>query len=107
MKKILLSLLTILFALPICAEDGHALWLRNQPVNKAKVTTNLSTPTALLAKQELETYYRGEHIALKLDSSMPDDDGYRFDVWCIRSVAWRYEDGVASSLLAPSPKPLG
>ena len=79
MKKILLSLLTILFALPICAEDGHALWLRNQPVNKAKVTTNLSTPTALLAKQELETYYRGEHIALKLDSSMPDDDGYRFD----------------------------
>ena len=79
MKKILLSLLTVLFVLPMSAEDGHALWLRNQPVNKAKVTTNVSTPTALLAKQELETYYQGEHIALKLDSSMPDDDGYRFD----------------------------
>ena len=79
MKKILLSLLTVLFVLPMSAEDGHALWLRNQPVNKAKVTTNVSTPTALLAKQELETYYQGEHIVLKLDSSMPDDDGYRFD----------------------------
>ena len=61
------------------AEDGHALWLRYQPLNKAKVTTNVSTPTAQLAKQELETYYQGEHIALKIDSSMPDDDGYRFD----------------------------
>ena len=79
MKKILLSLLTVLFVLPMSAEDGHALWLRYQPVNKAKVTTNVSTPTAQLAKQELETYYQGEHIALKLDSSMPDDDGYRFD----------------------------
>ena len=79
MKKILLSLLTVLFVLPMSAEDGHALWLRYQPLNKAKVTTNVSTPTAQLAKQELETYYPGEHIALKLDSSMPDDDGYRFD----------------------------
>ena len=79
MKKILLSLLTVLFVLPMSAEDGHALWLRYQPLNKAKVTTNVSTPTAQLAKQELETYYQGEHIALKLDSSMPDDDGYRFD----------------------------
>ena len=79
MKKILLSLLTVLFVLPMSAEDGHALWLRYQPFNKAKVTTNVSTPTAQLAKQELETYYQGEHIALKIDSSMPDDDGYRFD----------------------------
>lgn len=79
MKKILLSLLTVLFVLPMSAEDGHALWLRYQPLNKAKVTTNVSTPTAQLAKQELETYYQGEHIALKIDSSMPDDDGYRFD----------------------------
>ena len=37
MKKILLSLLITAFALTVSAEDGHQLWLRYQPVNKAKV----------------------------------------------------------------------
>ena len=35
--------------------------------------------TIQIAKQELETYYNGAQIALKLDATMPDDDGYRFD----------------------------
>ena len=79
MKKLLSLLIVAACALATSAEDGHALWLRYQPVNKAKVVMNLSTPTALLAKQELENYYQGEYIALKLDNSLPDDDGYRFD----------------------------
>ena len=79
MKKLLSLLIVAAFTLAASAEDGHSLWLRYQPVNKAKVETSLKTPTALLAQQELESYYPGEYIALKLDSSLPDDDGYRFD----------------------------
>ena len=61
------------------AEDGHLLWLRYQSVNKAKVVCDLTSPTIDIIKQELEIYYQGAHIALKLDATMPDDDGYRFD----------------------------
>ena len=50
------------------AEDGHQLWLRYQPVNKAKVHCNNQSPTVQIAKQELETYYTGAEIALKLDA---------------------------------------
>ena len=57
------------------AEDGHQLWLRYQPVNKAKVTTPQQTPVINIARQELETYYQGESVTLKLDASLPDDDG--------------------------------
>ena len=75
MKKILLSLF-ILFGLHAAAEDGHQLWLRYQPVNQAKVSCDLQSPTIDIARQELETYW-GHDITLSLDASMPDDDGYR------------------------------
>ena len=78
----LISLFSFLIcmALPGHAEDGHQLWLRYQPVNKAKVTTTEKlSPTIQIAKQELETYYNGESVTLKLDAKMPDDDGYRID----------------------------
>ena len=39
----------------VSAEDGHQLWLRYQPVNKAKVTG-----PECMAAQELKTYYQGE-----------------------------------------------
>ena len=68
------------FVLEICAEDGHQLWLRYQPLNKAKVvTTGKMSPTIEIAKQELETYYNGASVTLKLDAKMPNDDGYRID----------------------------
>ena len=68
------------FVLEICAEDGHELWLRYQPLNKAKVvTTGKMSPTIEIAKQELETYYNGASVTLKLDAKMPNDDGYRID----------------------------
>ena len=54
----------------VMAEDGHQLWLRYQPVNKAKV----SGPECL-AKEELQTYYQGERIELALDPEM-DPDAY-------------------------------
>ena len=75
--------ITILFLLfylsgfsPAKAEDGHQLWLRYQPVNKAKVVTTAKSPTIDIVRQELETYYNGECVTLQLDASMPDDDGF-------------------------------
>ena len=79
MKKLILSLFIAGLALAASAEDGHLLWLRSQPVNKAKVITKKSSPTIQIAKEELETYYNGERVTLKLDGKMPDDDGYRID----------------------------
>ncbi|MBO5592620.1 MAG: alpha-glucuronidase [Prevotella sp.] len=85
MKKLLLSLfslrecgvaITFVFALTVAAEDGHQLWLRYQPVNKAHVTANASSPTIDIARQELATYYQGDQAVLKLDATMPDNDGY-------------------------------
>ena len=79
MKKLILSLFIAGLALAASAEDGHLLWLRCQPVNKAKVIAKKSSPTIQIAKEELETYYIGESVTLKLDAKMPDDDGYRID----------------------------
>ncbi len=63
--------------LSAAADDGHQLWLRYQPVNQAKVISDVQSPTIAIARQELETYYTGADVTLKLDASMPDDDGYR------------------------------
>ena len=79
MKKLILSLFVACLALTASAEDGHLLWLRSQPVNKAKVIVKKTSPTIEKAKEELETYYNGESVTLKLDATMPDDDGYRID----------------------------
>ncbi len=59
------------------AEDGHQLWLRMAPVNKAKVTAEKTSATIDIARQELETYYTGSQVTLKLDATMAEDDGYR------------------------------
>ena len=50
MKEILLSLF-ILFSLHSVAEDGHQLWLRYKPVNKAKVTCDQQSPTIDIVRQ--------------------------------------------------------
>ncbi len=76
MKQLLLSLFIISISLTATAEDGHQLWLRYEPVNKAQVAVETSSPTILLAKQELETYYTGKDITLRLDAALPDDDGF-------------------------------
>ena len=80
MKKLILSLFVACLALTANAEDGHQLWLRFQPVNKAKVTTPKQTPVINTAQKELETYYQGESVTLKLDTSLPDGDGFSIEI---------------------------
>ena len=79
MKKLILSLFVACLALTVSAEDGHKLWLRFQPVNKAKVITPKQTPVINTAQKELETYYQGESVTLKLDASLPDGDGFSIE----------------------------
>ena len=80
MKKLILSLFVAGLTLTASAEDGHQLWLRFQPVNKAKVITSKQTPVINTARQELETYYQGESVTLKLDASLPDGDGFSIEI---------------------------
>ena len=53
--------------LALQAEDGHQLWLRYQPVNKAKITG-----PACIAVEELKAYST-QDVTLKLDASMEED----------------------------------
>ena len=71
MKKTVLLLMMMTFAWMAKAEDGHQLWLRYQPVNKAKVTG-----PECMAAQELKTYYQGESANLVIDPTM-EEDAYR------------------------------
>ena len=73
MKRITLFLLVLASVCMAKAEDGSQLWLRFQPVNKAKVTG-----PDCLAAEELRTYYQGETATLTLDPAMADD-AYRIN----------------------------
>ena len=68
MKRITLFLWVLVSVCMAKAEDGSQLWLRYQPVNKAKVTG-----PDCLAAEELRTYYQGETATLTLDPKMTDD----------------------------------
>ncbi len=68
MKRITLFLWVLASVCMAKAEDGSQLWLRYQPVNKAKVTG-----PDCLAAEELRTYYQGETATLTLDPKMADD----------------------------------
>ena len=67
MRKLTLLILTMVFVQIAKAEDGHQLWLRYQPVNKAKVTG-----PECLAADKLRTYFLGENATLVLDPSMKE-----------------------------------
>ena len=67
MKKLTLLLMALVFAGMAKAEDGHQLWLRQQPINKAKVTG-----PECIAAQELRAYSK-QDVTLKLDASMKQD----------------------------------
>ena len=71
MKKLALLLMAMVFAGMAKAEDGHQLWLRYQPINKAKVTG-----PECIAAQELRAYYQGDQATLIIDPSY-DEDAYR------------------------------
>ena len=72
MKKLALLLMAIVFAGMAKAEDGHQLWLRLKPVNKATVKG-----PECVAAQELRTYSNRD-VELKLDASM-EQDAYRIN----------------------------
>ncbi len=63
--------MALVFAGMAKAEDGHQLWLRYQPINKAKVTG-----PECIAAQELRAYYQGDQATLIIDPSY-DEDAYR------------------------------
>jgi len=72
MKKLTLLLMAMVFAGMAKAEDGHQLWLRYQPVNKAKVAG-----PECLAAEELRHYYAGDKATLVIDPTIANDEGYR------------------------------
>ena len=67
MKKLSLLILAMVIAGMAKAEDGHQLWLRQTPVNKAVVNG-----PECVAAQELRTYSKSD-VTLKLDASMEQD----------------------------------
>ena len=68
MKRLALFICALACFVLAKAEDGHQLWLRYQPVNKAQVTG-----PECLAAEELKTYYQGDKVQLTIDRSMPED----------------------------------
>ncbi len=78
-------MLALLFIFPatLRSEDGSQLWLRFskqvKPVGTIQVIKGKSTDVTLaLAKQELECYWKGGDVILKLDPSRKDlKDGYQ------------------------------
>jgi len=68
MKKTTILLMALAIVLMTKAENGHNLWLRNTPVNKAKVEG-----PACLAAEKLHTYYQGQQVSLALDPTMVED----------------------------------
>ena len=82
MKKRLIPLLLMAVAccLPLQAEDGHRLWLRYDRAGSASVEAPQKNPTISIASQELRDYYKGRHAILRIDQTMPDDDGYSIRV---------------------------
>ncbi|GJG32489.1 xylan alpha-1,2-glucuronidase [Xylanibacter ruminicola] len=67
------------------AEDGHQLWLRQQPINKAKVTG-----PECIAAQELRTYST-QNVTLKIDATMEQD------AYCIKVNS---EQGKVNSVIS-------
>ena len=76
MKKSIITILLVTFTHFVQAEDGHRLWLRQKPVHMAQVEAPAGSPTISIAKDELENYYQGSHVMLRIDPSLPDDEGF-------------------------------
>lgn len=68
--------MTVLSFLYVNAEDGHRLWLRFDISNTAQVEAPAGSPTISIAKGELQNYYQGDHVMLRIDPSLPDNDGF-------------------------------
>jgi alpha-glucuronidase len=76
MKRFLLTIITALSFMNMMAEDGHRLWLRYDVSGTAQVEAPAGSPTISIAKSELENYFMGEQAMLRIDPTLPDDDGF-------------------------------
>ena len=76
MKRLFLTVITTLSILCCSAEDGHRLWLRYNLSSTAQVEGPAGSPTISIAKGELQNYFMGERAMLRIDPSMPDNDGF-------------------------------
>lgn len=68
--------MALLYFMPLRAEDGSGLWLRWPHSGKAKVEMRGVKSGADVARKELSAGYRGKSATLRIDASMPDDDGF-------------------------------
>ena len=76
-KRTVVTMLMALFTTcQLMAEDGSRLWLRSDPVKKAKVSVNSESTTAGIAATELQNYWGGDSVSLVLDPNQPDGEGY-------------------------------
>lgn len=71
MKRLLFIMMNLLTVLCVNAEDGSRLWLRHDALRTAQVTGVEGK-----ASEILKQYYPGKQVTLKIDASMPDNDGY-------------------------------
>lgn len=78
MKKYLIFLFTVLTSLHVSAQsDGSQLWLGKQYANSCQVISQLpDDATAKIAKQELESNWRGKNVELKIDKALNLGEGY-------------------------------
>ena len=104
MKRLALFITLLAVVALAKAEDGHQLWLRYQPVNKAQVTG-----PECLAATELRTYYQGEKATLAL---LRGEQGYSAPFYKLRILNhWDNPDGTVergfagkSIFLNPDPE---
>ena len=79
MKKIVFTIFTVMLAAVALAEDGHRLWMRYDAVKTAQVEGPTGSKTIDIAKEELENYFQGDRVMLRIDPTLPDDEGFTLD----------------------------
>ncbi|MDR0231345.1 MAG: alpha-glucuronidase [Dysgonamonadaceae bacterium] len=81
MKKSIVFFCLVLLSVGLYAEDGSRLWLRAETGQNATVTANKQSATINIAKQELESQWKGAPVQLNIinnkDLQKLGKDGYR------------------------------
>ncbi len=81
MKLIIANILFLFSFLPLRAQDGHQLWLRDKKAKPVTVICKKNSPTLSIAKQELQQGWEGDAnatvtLTLKKDKALKND-GFR------------------------------
>ncbi len=83
MKLIIANILFLFSFLPLHAQDGHQLWLRDKKAKPVTVICKKNSPTLSIAKQELQQGWEGDAnatvtLTLKKDKALKND-GFRLE----------------------------